>query len=40
MDMTAEAIKLAILDNDTDKARSLAKELTAAYPLYEAGKYI
>lgn len=40
MDMTAEAIKLAILDNDTDKARSLARELTAAYPLYEAGKYI
>ena len=40
MDMTAEAIKLAILDNDTDKARSLAKELTAAYPLYEAGQYI
>ena len=40
MDMTAEAIKLAILDNDTDKARSLARELTAAYPLYETGKYI
>lgn len=40
MDMTAEAIKLAILDNDTDKARSLARELTATYPLYETGKYI
>ena len=40
MDMTAEAIKLAILDNDTDKARSLARELTTAYPLYETGKYI
>ena len=40
MDMTAEAIKLAILYNDTDKARSLARELTAAYPLYETGKYI
>lgn len=40
MDMTAEAIKLAILDNDIDKARSLARELTAAYPLYETGKYI
>ena len=40
MDMTAEAIKLAILDNDTDKAKSLARELTAAYPLYETGKYI
>lgn len=40
MDMTAEAIKLAIIDNDTDKARSLARELTAAYPLYETGKYI
>ena len=40
MDITAEAIKLAILDNDTDKARSLARELTAAYPLYETGKYI
>ena len=40
MDMTAEAIKLAILDNDTDKARSLARELTAAYPLYKTGKYI
>ena len=40
MDMTAEAIKLAILGNDTDKARSLARELTAAYPLYETGKYI
>lgn len=40
MDMTAESIKLAILDNDTDKARSLARELTAAYPLYETGKYI
>lgn len=40
MDMTAEAIKLAILDNDTDKARFLARELTAAYPLYETGKYI
>ena len=40
MDMTAEAIKLAILDNNTDKARSLARELTAAYPLYETGKYI
>ena len=40
MDMTAEAIKLAILDNDTDKARSLARELTASYPLYETGKYI
>ena len=40
MDMTAEAIKLAILDNDTDKARSLARELAAAYPLYETGKYI
>ena len=40
MDMTAEAIKLAILDNDTDKARSLARELTAAYPLYETSRYI
>lgn len=40
MDMTAEAIKLAILDNDTDKARSLARELTVAYSLYETGKYI
>ena len=40
MDVVAEAIKLAILDNDTDKARSLARELTAAYPLYETGKYI
>lgn len=40
MDMTAEAIKLAVFDNEIEKAKALAKELTSAYPLYETGKYI
>lgn len=40
MDMTAEAIKLTVFDNEIEKAKALAKELTSAYPLYETGKYI
>ena len=31
----AEAIKLAVIDNDQESAKALVKTLTDKYPLYE-----
>jgi glycine hydroxymethyltransferase len=35
MKVIADAIKVAILDNDLEKAEGLVKGLTEKYPLYE-----
>lgn len=35
MEIVAEAIKLAVIDKDTEKASQLVLDLTAKYPIYE-----